>query len=130
MGATVLWGPRTGREGIPTGEWGRRDESAGDGCGPPLWFRAAPGIPRKPKKMRGDPRAPPGRSHFPDIAPTTIPYIRCPIRLPPAIIIEPEKSGIPIMGITATWAMSHGSIAKRAPRIVAGPGRRDARNLP
>jgi hypothetical protein len=46
----------------------------------------------------------------------------CPTRLPPAIILEPEKNGIPISGATATCATSQGASPHTAPRTGAGPG--------
>lgn len=37
------------------------------------------------------------------------------MRLPLAMAAEPEKSGIPIIGIAASWAISHGASEKMAP---------------
>jgi len=51
-------------------------------------------------------------------------HIGCPIGLPPAMATDPEKSGIPIMGITMTCAISQGKRLKIAPLAMGGPGNR------
>ncbi len=44
------------------------------------------------------------------------------MRLPMAIGVDPENTGIPIMGITTIWASSHGATPYSAPRSQPGPG--------